>query len=291
MNSGIKLFICSCAVLGLAVINLHLSPVYNGKVDFWNLYNCDVLSDQIKEAKNKNETPQSLIEIAEAELTECIIKKSFYTIEKAVFVINIGIGFICALLGLLGLEKETSKKSGILGLALGIIGAILTFIYVIFNGIVYTNYYDKTVYKINENGAFAESSYDDKYKCIYFNKENDEKALIAKFSDLIKSRYNYDKEMSDTFSKSYTEKYGCNQQKNPSDCKTDGFIKGPVYYYTESGQRNKCYNLYYYRSRDNNSNYDISSRFLAALIFSLFTVLLYCAMSFFGFMVLKESSF
>lgn len=289
MNSGIKLFICSCAVLGLAVINLHLSPVYNGKVGFWNLYNCDVLSDQIKEAKNKNETPQSLIEIAEAELTECIIKKSFYTIEKAVFVINIGIGFICALLGLLGLEKETSKKSGILGLALGIIGAILTFIYVIFNGIVYTNYYDKTVYKINEDGAFAESSYDDKYKCIYFNKENDDKALKAKFSDLLKSRYNYDKEMSAAFSDS-KEKSGCNGQKSPLDCATDGFIKGPINYYID-GDYKKCYNLYYYENKRDNSNYDISSRFLAALIFSLFTVLLYCAMCFFGFMVLKESSF
>lgn len=289
MNSGIKLFICSCAVLGLAVINLHLSPVYNGKVDFWNLYNCDVLSDQIKEAKTKSGIPQSLIEKAEAELTECIIKKSFYTIEKAVFIINICIGFICALLGLFGLEKETLKKSGILGLALGIIGAILTFIYVIFNGIVYTNYYDKTIYKINENGAFAESSYDDKYKCIYFNKENDDKALKAKFSDLLKSRYNYDKEMSAAFSDS-KEKSGCNFQREPSSCLTDGFIKGPINYYID-GDYKKCYNLYYYENKQDNSNYDISSRFLAALIFSLFTVLLYCAMCFFGFMVLKESSF
>lgn len=289
MNSGIKLFICSCAVLGLAVINLHLSPVYNGKVGFWNLYNCDVLSDQIKEAKTKSEIPQSLIEKAEAELTECIIKKSFYTIEKAVFIINICIGFICALLGLFGLEKETLKKSGILGLALGIIGAILTFIYVIFNGIVYTNYYEKTIYKINENGAFAESSYDDKYKCIYFNKENDDKALKAKFSDLLKSRYNYDKEMSAAFSDS-KEKSGCNRRESPLDCATDGFIKGPINYYID-GDYKKCYNLYYYENKQDNSNYDISSRFLAALIFSLFTVLLYCAMCFFGFMVLKESSF
>lgn len=288
MNSTIKLLICSCTVLAFGVINLHLSPIYNGKVDFWNLYNCDVLSDQIKELKTKSEIPQSLIEKEEAELTECIIKKSFYTIEKAVFIINIGIGFICALLGLFGLEKETSKKSGMLGLALGIIGAILTFIYVIFNGIVYTNYYDKTIYKINENGAFAESSYDDKYKCLYFNKENDDKALIAKFSDLIKSRYNYNKEMSKTFSDS-KEKSGCNLQKNPYNCQTDGFIQGPVYYYTEEGEK-KCYNLYYYNSREDNSNYDISSRFLAALIFSLFIVLGYCAMTFFGFMVLKVSS-
>lgn len=289
MNSTIKLLICSCTVLAFGVINLHLSPIYNGKVDFWNLYNCDVLSDQIKELKTKSEIPQSLIEKEEAELTECIIKKSFYTIEKAVFIINIGIGFICALLGLFGLEKETSKKSGMLGLALGIIGAILTFIYVIFNGIVYTNYYDKTIYKINENGAFAESSYDDKYKCLYFNKENDDKALIAKFSDLIKSRYNYNKEMSKTFSES-KEKSGCNQQNGPYYCLTDGFIPGPVYYYNENGERTKCYNLYSYTSMQDNSNYDISSRFLAALIFSLFTVLGYCAMTFFGFMVLKVSS-
>lgn len=295
MNSGKKLFICSCAVLALGIINLNISPTYNGRVSTWNLLNCAKMSDDIKEAK-KSDIPQSIIDNGEAKLTQCIIQKSMYMIEQSVFVINIGIGFICVLLGLFGLEKESSKKSGIIGLSLGIIGAILSFIYVIFNGIVYTNYYDNyydknksIIYKIDENGAFAVYSYDNKYKCLYFNKENDEQALIAKFSDLIKSRYNYDKEMNDAFfSERYNEKNGCNRKRDPSSCRTDGFIEGPINYYTDSGEK-QCTNLYYYEGDSSNTNYDVSARFLAALILSLFTVICYCALIFSGFMILKES--
>ena len=47
--------------------------------------------------------------------------------------------------------------------------------------------------KIDEDAAYAKLE-GDKYKCIYFNGINDEEALYAKFSDLIKSQYNYNKE-------------------------------------------------------------------------------------------------
>ena len=80
--------------------------------------------------------------------------------EYTSFIFNVVIGFVCGLLGLLhqlGLKPQFISKTGLIGLGCGVIGFVLSFVYVIYNGIVYTNYYDNEfIYKMDRFGAFAE---------------------------------------------------------------------------------------------------------------------------------------
>ena len=93
--------------------------------------------------------------------------------EYTSFIFNIFISFVCVLLGLYGLQKETIPKTGYIGMGCGIVGLILTLVYVIYNGVVYTNYYNTEIYKVDGDGAFAE--YDQKnnrYECFYYKKDD-----------------------------------------------------------------------------------------------------------------------
>ena len=74
--------------------------------------------------------------------------------------------------------------TGIIGLICGIVGFIFSFVYVIMNGIVYTTYYDTSLYKRDSEGVFAEKK-GSNYKCLYFDSEHNLHSLIAKYSDLI----------------------------------------------------------------------------------------------------------
>ena len=203
--------------------------------------------------------------------------------EYIVFIIDLGIGFICVILGLNGIQKELMPQTGLLAMILGVIGFILTFIYLVLNGIVYTNYNDgNNTYKIDGDGAFAELE-GDKYKCFYFSEKNNEDALYAKFSDLIKSQYNYNKKLKDIEKDENSELYHCNGV-SPVNCLENGYIEGKRPY----GSGNYCSKLYNYRSNNYYKNYAISSRFLGCLIITLFISLCLCGLAFCGFLLNKE---
>lgn len=202
------------------------------------------------------------------------------------FIVNMGIGFICVILGLHSIQKETIPKTGAIGIILGVIGFVLTFIYIVFNGIVYTNYYKDNIYKRDGDGAYAELL-DTKYKCIYFTEENNKDTLFAKYSDLIKSQYNYNKELKEIFEDEHTEQGGCKIYYF-SECEAKGYIWDIKTYTDKNGENKICPKLYYYNDGENYENYDLSARFLASLILSLFTALCHCGLAFCGFMLSKE---
>ncbi len=289
MSPIISFFVCSCAILALAILNINLSPCINHTVNDWSLLNCEEISDNLE--KNKADYPYQYIEMYKKAITMCRTLKATYEMEYTIFTINLGIGVICVILGLYNIQKETISKTGIIGIAIGCIGFILTFIYVILNGITYTNYFDveERIYKIDEDGAYAFLDSGDTYKCIFYTKDYDFWALIAKFSDIMKGRYNYDKEMNDAFSEPNTEKYKCNDENSVDKCIIGGIIKGPKYYTDKSGQQQKCLRLYSFSERKDFKNYDKSARILAVLILSLFTSLCYCGLAFSGFMLFKET--
>ena len=285
MKANLSFFICSFTVLVLAILNLNFSPIYNGRTEFWNLQDCSKIS-YLLEKYRKDGKGQERIDKMEIVLDHCNIKKPLYNLEQAAFVTNVCIGFICIILFLLFLEKKSKKILGLIGIPIGIAGTGITFAYVVLNGIVYTNYYEmeNKIYKIDEKGAFAEKS-GDNYKCLFFTKVNDTQALIAKFSDLMQSKYNYDKKMKEIFSNNNNEQYYCNE-RSPSDCARNGYIEGPKTY-IKDGTKYECKYLYYYKFYDY-ENYDLSMRFLICLILSIFSILCYCVLVFSGFWLLKE---
>jgi hypothetical protein len=302
MSAASNYFFCSCAILLFAIINLSVGPIINNRVSGaieWGLANCAKLVDDLDTYKSeshptlKPEDIQKNIEEYEKEIRICKNKKAMYGMEYTSFIFNAAIGFICVLLGLYGLQKELLPITGLIGLGGGIAGFVLTLVYVIFNGIVYTNYYEKTIYKRDGDGAFAELD-GSSYECYYY-KEGDPEAIIAKYSDLIKSQYNYNKKLIDSFSED-PEKKGCKSYYY-SNCADNEYIDFSIFginlpnYTDESGALYLCIKLYLDPiSKDDLSYYDQSARFLTVLIFSLLTILCYLGLAFSGFTLKKESS-
>lgn len=285
MNHGRSFMICSCVILVLAAINLSVGPNINIRVrDWpWSLWNCEKISDDLAQKKEEN-APINDIKALEIQLSDCRHKKTMHILEEVSFVANLFIGFTCFLSGFFGLEKELKTKMGIVGMIFGVIGFILTLIYIIYNGIVITNHYDSKINKVDGDSAFAELD-GNQYKCFYFNEKDDTEALIAKYIDLIKSQYNYNKGLKDIYKDQDSELRKC--EYSPSLCLENGYVDGPKHYFDSIGLKT-CLKLYKYKYFDDNSNFEKGFRFLASLILSILTLLCLCGLVFCGFLVFKE---
>lgn len=281
MNKGLIFFCCSCLILLFSAINLSVGPIVSKKVGkeayfggYWGSMNCEYYKDEYENAM-KTRLGKALKYEEEWDKNECYKKKAMYNMEYTSFIFDIVIGFICSLLGLLhqfGLRKDFISKTGLIGLICGIVGFVLSFIYVIFNGIVYTNYYDRNnpIPKRDIDGAFAELN-GDKFQCYYHDKPENEHALIAKYSDLNKRQYNYDREL-------YNSKDVLTCRFSYKECLSGEEINKPA-------SSSLCNYLYVntYRSFPDNTNKDKSDRFLAALILSLLICLACIGLIIFGF--------
>ena len=276
MSAGANFFVVSCAILIFSIINLSIGPVINKAISNAGNANCKIYVDQYDDGRESMTDEQK--KNLELTIRECRNRKAMSNMEYTSFIFNVFISFVCVLLGLYGLQKETIPKTGYIGMGCGVIGLILTLVYVIYNGVVYTNYYNSSsIYKVDGDGAFAE--YDEKnnrYECFYYKKD-DKKAIIAKYCDLIKSQYNYNYDLSKSFSNS--EKSKC--KNYPYLCAENEYIES---------RDNTCKYLYYSQKFDTYANYDLSARFLTVLLLSIIILLCYCGLIFSGFMLSKEQS-
>lgn len=243
--------------------------------------------DEYKSAKERNPNmSDDDKEEYEKSIRECKNKKAMHNMEYTSCIFNVVISFICILLGIHGLQKELIPKTGMIGMGCGVVGFILTFVYVIYNGVVSTNYYPNPNYKTDGKGAFAELD-GNKYKCFYFKKKGDTNALYAKYADLVKSQYNYNKDLDDSFEKDKIKK-GCRDVYDIiRTCANQEYITDTASFIYEDGQ---CPYLYYHEEYEDYSNRDIGSRFLTLLILSIFILLYYCGLVFSGFMIMRETS-
>ena len=109
---------------------------------------------------------------------------------------------ICAVLGLLhyfDVAKPFEKITGIIGLSTGVITFVLTLVYICYSGYIFTkqvpsNDYDNGLsdyLKLDKEGAYAKKD-GNQFKCLYY-KNNKDNSGYAKFSDLGKRQYNYEK--------------------------------------------------------------------------------------------------
>ena len=178
MGKGLIFFSCACCILVLTIVNLSIGPIITGRTGIIGTQNCEALkdADDANTGDGKYSTGWAV--------DECIRKKGMYDMEYTSFVFDIVIGFVCGLIGLLHLfevKKDFVSNTGLIGLICGIVGFVLTFVYVIFNGLVYTNYYNENhkVYKTDGDGIVAEAS-GNKYECKYFDEKGNTHALIAK---------------------------------------------------------------------------------------------------------------
>ena len=299
MPKELIFFLCACCILFLTVINLSVGFVVSGRGGEWGTLSCAYYEDDYDIHKNGLSDKEKKYK-HEWKINECKRKKGFHDMEYTAFIFDIVIGFVCGLLGLLHLfdVKIAVSKIGIIGLICGIIGFILTFVYVVFNGIVFTNYnidyfvdmengVNNELYKRDSDGAYAEwDEGKSKYKCIYFDFDEplNKFELYAKFSDLIQKQYNYDK---DYYFESSKEVEGCQKDQV---CDSDGYINngGTKYTYTDNGSKD-CNKLYIEKEYvEDVLNKDYFDRFLTTLILSLIVCIGNIGLAIFGFLLFKS---
>ena len=187
--------ILSGAIVIFSIICICSAPIINRVIpssDYWKTINCQKLTDDYKEAKKGND--KDTIERAKKAKNRCNRDKAMYGLEYSSLIIDVICGFICTVLGLLhyfDIAKPFEKVTGIIGLATGIIGFILTLFYVIYSAYIFSN--DPSYeYKREKDLAFAKFEDNKGYKCLFY-KDKDEDSIYAKYSDLGKKQYNYNK--------------------------------------------------------------------------------------------------
>jgi len=197
------IFLCvSTAIIIFTVIVLNNAPIINGLVGKdWYDENCQRYVDLHK--YNKDKTPAQLsgylvtsneankekwLKLLKKGKNKCYRNKAMIGLEYSAFNFNIVFGFTCALLGLFNYLKigNIGKIIGIIGLGSGAIGFILTFVYIIYSGYIFTqDVVDKkftslsSIYssstceakKIKANGAFAKWDDDKKNMFVYITKK------------------------------------------------------------------------------------------------------------------------
>ena len=289
MGKGFLFFCCSCVILALTIVNLSIGPAISGRaVDddddvTWGNLNCAKKKDDYDKADDGSLSDAGK-KGYEVRIDKCERQKAMYNMEYTSFVFDVVIGFVCGLLGLLHIfevKKDFVANTGLIGLICGIIGFVLTLVYVIFNGLVFTsNYSDQA--KADENRVFAKMVSSANYKCLNHDDSGDVLSLYAKISELNKKQYNYDKDLHKLYEND-EKVYRCTA--DPEDCDDSGTIADLHQYGTGTGQTDCPY--LYIGDSTSNVNQDMFDRFLTALILSLVVCLANIGLALFGFLLFR----
>ena len=219
------LFLClAAAIFVFSVLVLNFAPTINGLVGKgkydtngniilslygWADYPCNLYSDRYNLDKEREVTSSFTQEDKDNQLNlykegknNCLRKKAMIGLEYSAFNINVIIGFLCTILGIIHFSgNNLGKIVGIIGLASGAIGFVLTFVYIIYSGIIFNNdvvgkvfnaygdQYQNSYLATEPDGAFMEWK-DGKYVCIFYDKDNKDK-LYRKYSNYGNKYLNY----------------------------------------------------------------------------------------------------
>ena len=308
---GLLFFCCSCCILVLTIVNLSIGPIISGAIgnisnNIGNIgtLNCAKLKDDWDDADKAGTDDDTLKYRYQYVYDACIRKKGMHDMEYTSFIFDIVIGFVCGLIGLLhlfDLKKDFVSNTGLIGLICGVVGFALTFVYVVFNGLVYTTVYvasddySSGTYKRNGDYAIAEKD-GNNFKCLYFDHEKNPFSIFAKISDLGKKQYNYDKDGIEDYFKIMTANPNCMDDTAGSVatlCARQETITSSSFPGPNSAQ---CDFIYISSSKVLDStngpsegieNKDISDRFLTTLILSLIVCLANIGLALFGFLLFR----
>jgi uncharacterized membrane protein (DUF485 family) len=221
MNKELIFLIVSLSILGLSIICTFTAPIINNiNDDFsrWGKINCKFYSD-----KESNSNDLDEIQRMKKLKHLCNRQKAMYNLEYISLILNIILSFITSQLSLLLYFKiggSIDKISGIFGIITAIICFILTFVYICCSGYIFnndtaykvlitnTNNYYYVGYcqnKLFSNGAlykWIDDSVSSSHKITVYDNDKSDDAQYAKYKDLGKKQYNYDKKLYEIYSKS-----------------------------------------------------------------------------------------
>jgi len=318
MNKTLIFFCISCCLLVFSIIVVCTGPIITdilGSASTWRSQNCQQYSDNRKYVEDKkfitnDDQKDDFNKYMKKGQHLCERQKAMYGLEYAALVSDLFFGVLCSLLSLLhyfGIGQVFQKVTGIIGLACGVIGFVLTLIYIIYSGYIFTNdgpgkeydsdkdhndfsstvshYSSGKVFKLDKDRAFAEWK-DGKYKCFYYDKDkDDEDSIYAKYSDLGKKQYNYHKDFEYADSNSEYKKCDIEEISTISDdpwtvCTTT-ITKEPncdKLYYSGNGSEDEFSFKYKY------------DKWVTSIIFGCFIIALNIGLAIFGFLLFSDSS-
>jgi len=289
--------ILSGAIVIFSIICIGSSPIINKvyiedlfEASDWAYLNCKILSDSYKLAKDLSpltgDAKDQLLKPLKRNLNLCNRRKAIIGLEYSSLIIDVILAFICLILGLLhyfDVGKPFEKITGIIGLATGIIQFVLTLVYVCYSGYIFTNDApDSKLPKADKDGIFA--TWDDsqsKYKCDFYDKD-DVNAVYARYSDLGKKVYNYDKDISIALGTDTVKKcqYDPSSLNFGNDCSSgDGYLSIAKY--------SDCSSLYVKETEGVENKY-LYDRWVTTIVFACFIFVCDIGLAIFGFLLFKS---
>lgn len=237
MNKTVIFLFISIGILVLSIICISVSPIINNILDKfkeWGSGNCRYYEDFAKytnslDDKYKNERLSNL----------CKRQNAMYGLEYSSFIIDIGIGFICAQLALLHyfkIGKSFEKYTGLVGLIGGAIGFILTLVYVCFSGYIFNNDTafetlndcSSCVKKIYSNGA----TYKTNGQIYVYSNDKSYNSQYVKYKELGEKQYNYNRQLYESY------------HYRPNSCNDESSLTHCEYYYKTPYENNENKYLY-----------------------------------------------
>ena len=332
------IFLCiASAIVILTVIVLNLSPIINVPGIDWYDDSCQYFADKHKYEKDKSysdlgfssqEVKDDYLDYLKEGKAVCDSRKAMVGLEYASLNINVVCGFTCALLGLLlylNVGSSIGKITGLIGLGSGAIAFVLTLVYIIESGIIFTQHVDNKKYKdfsdiygsahvrIDSDGAFLE--WDDSkksYVCIFYKKDKKD-SLYRRFSDYGNKYLNYNTDIQFALDKkNYKYLYGCNYQNSLTSLAT-----GATSFYeackildeekaqyptnkeklsyksslTATQKEGDCDKILYINSSyDDYEKKNIYDKFVTTIVLGCFIILLDIGLAVFGFLLFKEGN-
>ena len=315
------LFFCiSSALLLFSVIVVNILPPIPS---YWYDESCSSIADDLKyyEAKSlkdlgniSQDEKNEMIDIYKRNKNICNRRKAMVALQSTASNLNIIFGFICAFLGfLIYFDIKNIEITGLIGLGCGVIGFVLTLVYVIESGLVFNDIDDQYDIRIDSDGAALELD-GNEYKCIFYDKD-DKFALFTRFSDYGNKFLNYKKEVIHrnddknyeykgcTFSISnYASSLGfgssssynldklisCNTVcKNINDKKIS--IQKQEYRDDKGTKVGDCSKLYDFSFSTSYEKKNLYDRWLTTIILSCFILLLNIGLAIFGFLLFNSS--
>ena len=280
MNKIFIFFLLATCTVLLSVAVIAVGPITNKRIgDNWGYQNCQLLADQEKLMKGDVTKLKYMKNL-------CYRQKAMHDMEYTSFIINIILGFICAdlaFLHYLGFGKDFEMKTGVIGLISGIIGFVLTLVYVCYSGYIFTkdvakmeisiynNNFELThgIDKLFSNGASSKLvEYEDdrkEYETIYENDRRDY-ANYIRYKELGKNLYNYNSE--------YYKKYNDYDKKKEDEYTCHDDINTNI-------NQKECEYLYASPETEN-TNKDLYDRWLSALILACVALLTNLGLAIFG---------
>ena len=299
MNKNFIFFVIACALLVLSIIAANVAPIISKAstryFEDWGNLNCQIADDEYDHAKDTNYYDDDSRKPEEEQdkriIKECKNHNTMYSLEYAALIIDVSLGFICTVLGLIYyLEpgKPLEKQSGLIGLISGVITAVLTIVYVAFSALIFSNDPIRNYNKLYPNKASLKLSGNNKYIPDYDEEKakDDLDIPLIKYKDLGKKQYNYDSELFESSKESNSEY---------NQCTMNAYIANPTtiplkYTVTTTNDHNCLYIWDHNIKNESTDNKYLYDRWLTCIILCVLIAVCGIGLAIFGLLLFTGSS-